>query len=56
MLDQSQRLTELIQELFAELPEVVERVDEDAEALANIFRNREQWALTSKTKLCAQLK
>jgi hypothetical protein len=42
MLDQSQRLTELIQELFAELPEVVERVDEDAEALANIFRNREQ--------------
>lgn len=42
MLDQSQRLTELIQELFAELPEVVERVDEDAEALANIFRSREQ--------------
>ena len=42
MLDQSKMLTEVIQELFAELPEVVERVDEDAEALANIFRNREQ--------------
>jgi len=42
MLDQSQRLTELIQELFAELPEVVERVDEDAEALADIFQNRKQ--------------
>jgi hypothetical protein len=42
MLDQSTRLTELIQELFAELPEVVERVGEDAEALADIFHNRNQ--------------
>jgi hypothetical protein len=42
MLAQSQRLTELLQELFAELPEVVERVDEDAEALADIFHNRAQ--------------
>ena len=42
MLTQSQRLTELNQELFAELPEVVDRVDEDAEALADIFQNREQ--------------
>tara|TARA_R110001592_G_scaffold143304_1_gene365985 strand:- start:17100 stop:19004 length:1905 start_codon:yes stop_codon:yes gene_type:complete len=42
MLDQSTRLTELIQELFAELPEVVERVGEDAEALADIFHNRKQ--------------
>lgn len=42
MLAQSHRLTELIQELFAELPEVVERVDEDAEALADIFHNRNQ--------------
>ena len=40
MLDQSQRLTGLIQELFAELPEVVERVDQDSEALADIFQNR----------------
>lgn len=42
MLDQSQRLTKLIQELFAELPEVVERGDEDAEALAEIFQSRDQ--------------
>jgi len=42
MLHQSQRLTELIRELFAELPEVVERVDQDSEALSNIFHNREQ--------------
>tara|TARA_Y100000310_G_scaffold304488_1_gene343716 strand:- start:2703 stop:4463 length:1761 start_codon:yes stop_codon:yes gene_type:complete len=40
MLDQSQRLTGLIQELFAELPEVVERVEQDSEALADIFQNR----------------
>lgn len=42
MLDQSTRLTELIQELFAELPEVVERAEEDAEALSDISHNREQ--------------
>jgi hypothetical protein len=40
MLTQSQRLTGLIQELFAELPEVAERVEQDSEALANIFQNR----------------
>lgn len=40
MLTQSQRLTELIQELFAELPEVAERVEQDWEALADIFLHR----------------
>jgi len=40
MLTQSQRLTGLIQELFAELPEVAERVEQDSEALADIFQNR----------------
>ncbi len=40
MLTQSQRLTGLIQELFAELPELVERVEQDSEALANIFQDR----------------
>lgn len=44
MLDESQRLTELIQELFAELPEVVERVDEDADALENIASGRQMVA------------
>ena len=52
MLIQSQRLTGLIQEIFAELPEVSERVEQDAEALADIFQNRKrteaqknEWAL-----------
>ena len=40
MLAQSQKLTGLIQDLFAELPEVVERVEQDSEALADIFQNR----------------
>jgi len=42
MLTQSQRLTGLLQELFAELPEVSERVEQDADALADIFRERGQ--------------
>lgn len=52
MLIQSQRLTGLIQELFAELPEVSERVEQDAEALSDILQNRKsaeaqkkEWAL-----------
>jgi len=51
MLDQSQRLTKLLQELFAELPEVSEQVEQDADALADIFQSRleteaqkSQWA------------
>src|SRR5690606_38560383 len=42
LLTQSQRLTGLLQELFAELPEVSERVEQDADALAEIFRERKQ--------------
>lgn len=42
MLAQSQRLTGLIQELFSEVPEVADRVVEDAEALADIFQQRKQ--------------
>ncbi len=42
MLTQSQRITRLLQELFAELPEVVERVEQDAEALQDIFQSRKQ--------------
>ena len=42
MLAQSQRLTGLIQELFAEVPEIADRVEEDAEALADIFQQRKQ--------------
>lgn len=40
MLTQSQRLTGLLQELFAELPEVSERVEQDADALEDIASDR----------------
>lgn len=42
MLTQSQRLTGLLQELFAEVPEVSDRVEQDAAALAEIFYERKQ--------------
>jgi len=42
MLTQSQRLTGLLQELFTELPEVSERVEQDADTLAAIFHERKQ--------------
>lgn len=38
MLDQAHRMTVLLQELFAELPEVVERLGEDAEAINGLRR------------------
>ncbi len=41
MLAHSQRLTALIQELFAEVPEIADRAEEDAEALADIFQQRQ---------------
>lgn len=44
MLAQSQRLTGLIQELFSEVPEISDRVEEDADALADIFQQRKQAA------------
>lgn len=42
MLVQSKRLTGLLQEVFAEVPDVSERVDEDAHALDRIFKDRKQ--------------
>lgn len=42
MFTQSKRITGLLQELFAELPEVSERVEQDADALQDHFNNREQ--------------
>lgn len=44
MLTQSQRLTGLIQELFAELPEVAERVEQDSSALEGIASDRNKLA------------
>jgi len=42
MLAQSQRLTGLIQELFSELPEVADRVGQDADVLTDISQQRKQ--------------
>lgn len=42
MLSQSQRLMGLLQEVFAEVPEVNERVEEDVDALAEIDHERKQ--------------
>jgi hypothetical protein len=44
LLTQSRRLTGLLQELFSQVPDVSERVKQDADALADIFREREQAA------------
>ena len=44
MLTLSQQLTGLLQELFTELPEVSERVEQDADALADIVHERKQAA------------
>lgn len=40
MLDQARRLTDLLREVFAELPELAERLEEDAEALDDIEASR----------------
>jgi hypothetical protein len=42
LLIPSQRLTALLQECFAELPTVAERVQEDAATLDDIFQNRQK--------------
>jgi len=42
MLGQSQRLTKLLQELFADVPEVADRVAEDAQALSDIAQGRKK--------------
>lgn len=41
-LSQARRLTNLLQELFSEIPEVLERVEEDASTLASISQRREE--------------
>lgn len=50
MLALSQRLTGLLQELFAELPDVSERVTEDARALADIQVKRRQAEAQAKVR------
>jgi hypothetical protein len=60
MLEQTQRITNLLQELFSELPAVVDHLDEDAKAIDSIFEQRkqakdqtEQWAneITYETQI-----
>lgn len=49
MLDIATRLNQTLQELFAELPAVVERLNRDSEALGDISRKREQESLLNST-------
>lgn len=44
MLDQAKRITALLQELFAEVPGVLERVEQDAVALEDILEGRQKAA------------
>ena len=53
VLTQSQRLIGLLQELFAELPEVSERVDQDADVLADIFYEQKQ--AVARRDECAEI-
>jgi hypothetical protein len=48
MLTQSRRLTGLLQELFVEIPEISERVEQDDSALAEIASDREKLAAKFK--------
>jgi hypothetical protein len=42
LLKQAQRITNLLMELFAELPEIIERVEQDANALEDIENRKSQ--------------
>jgi hypothetical protein len=42
MLQQAHRMTELLRKIFAEVPDVAERLEEDAEAIASLRRQAEQ--------------
>ena len=42
MLNQAHRMTELLREIFAELPEVAERLNEDADAIAGLRQQAEE--------------
>jgi len=53
LLTQAQRLTNLLQKLFSEVPDVSERVTDDANALANISqRNEDSKAIEPIRTLC----
>jgi hypothetical protein len=43
MVDESKRLTDLLKEVFAEIPLVAERAEQDADAIEAVVENREEW-------------
>lgn len=42
LLEQANRITSLLQKVFAEMPEVAERLNQDAEAIEGLFKDREE--------------
>lgn len=55
MLNQTHRMTELLRELFAELPEVAERLGEDAEAIEDLARKKQySEVITPLRTLCRE--
>lgn len=44
MVDESKRLTDMLQDVFAEVPLVAERAEQDADAIAAVIGNREEWS------------
>lgn len=56
LLEQSQRLTALLKELFSEVLEVAERVDEDTKALSDIAQQRSESVLIDPIRqLCESI-
>lgn len=56
LLKQSQRLTSLLKEVFSEIPDVVDRVEEDAQALSDITQHRNESKLIDPIrKLCESI-
>jgi hypothetical protein len=43
MVGESKRLTDMLREVFAEVPQVAEQAERDAGALADIVKNRTEW-------------
>ncbi len=50
LIDSAQQMTETLQDVFAELPEVVERLDEDISALEDIAFSRDEAKRASERK------
>jgi hypothetical protein len=44
MVAESKRLTELLSAVFAEVPLIAERAEQDADAIAEVIGNREEWS------------